>query len=67
MAVYTFRCRKCNEEVVVEHVIADPHPTTHEDCGGELARVFDSQKDVVYKALGFTRTNKRFEPSPKDM
>ncbi len=67
MALYTFRCRKCSEEVSIEHPMNEGHPTEHEGCGGKLARVFDSQADVIYKTIGFTRTDKRFEPSPKDV
>lgn len=67
MAVYTFRCRKCEKEVVVKHAMADPHPTHHEGCGGELGRVFDSQAEVIYRSTGFTRTDKRFEANPKDI
>lgn len=67
MAAYTFRCRKCSEVVVVTHAMTDPHPTNHEDCGGVLSRIFDSQAGVIYKSIGFTRTDRRFEPNPADI
>ena len=67
MALYTFRCRKCEQKVTVEHLMSGPHPTHHEGCGGELARVFDSQAEVIYRTTGFTRTDRRFETNPADI
>jgi predicted nucleic acid-binding Zn ribbon protein len=55
------------DTVEVEHPVGDPHPTNHDDCGGELGRIFDSQADVIFKTTGFTRTDKRFEPNPADL
>ena len=67
MAVYNFRCRRCEEVVAVEHAMTEPHPTHHEGCGGELARIFDSQALVVYKTTGFVTTDSRFASDPKDI
>lgn len=66
MPIYTFRCRKCAEEIQVEHPMSALHPARHEGCGGELGRIFDSQTEVIYKTTGFTRTDRRFEANPKD-
>ena len=61
MTIYTFRCRKCAEMIEVEHSMSEPHPTTHEGCGGEMAHVFDSQADVIYKSGGFYTTDRRLD------
>ena len=59
MALYTFRCRKCEQKVTVEHLMSGPHPTHHEGCGGELARVFDSQAEVIYLRSSMLRFAER--------
>lgn len=56
--VYTFRCRKCAQDVEVEHKINEPHPKTHKGCGGQLVRKFQAPS-VVYKGSGFYTTDKR--------
>jgi predicted nucleic acid-binding Zn ribbon protein len=67
MAEYTFRCRKCEKVVVIEHAMTAPHPTHHEGCGGTLGRIYDSQALVVYKSTGFTRTDNRFKVDHNDV
>jgi predicted nucleic acid-binding Zn ribbon protein len=47
--------------IEVEHSMSEPHPTTHEGCGGEMAHLFDSQADVIYKSGGFYTTDRRLD------
>jgi predicted nucleic acid-binding Zn ribbon protein len=61
MPVYTFRCRKCQQEnIQIEHKIYEPHPTRHKGCGGFLVRTV-SPIEVVYKGDGFYSTEKRLD------
>jgi len=65
MAIYTFRCRKCVQQVVVEHALAEPHPTHHEGCGGELEHVIEPV-GVIYRAGGFYATDSRLDRHSDD-
>jgi putative FmdB family regulatory protein len=60
MPVYTFRCRKCQEDVEIEHKASEPHPKKHKGCGGALRRTF-STPEIVYKGSGFYHTDKRLD------
>ncbi len=66
MPVYTFRCRKCRQIIEVEHPMTEAHPEVHEGCGGELARVYNSQPNPIYRGAGFYTTEKRLEPTEND-
>jgi putative FmdB family regulatory protein len=65
LPTYTFRCRKCGATIEVEHPITGKHPERHEGCGGLLGRIFNSQKDPIYRGDGFYSTEKRLE-TPSD-
>ena len=54
---YQMRCTECKAEIIVEHPMQDPHPATHEGCGGKLVRVF-VDVGVVYKGDGFYSTDR---------
>lgn len=44
----------------------EPRPTNCEECGEPLERVFDAQA-IIYRAGGFTATDKRLEPTEDDL
>jgi putative FmdB family regulatory protein len=56
---YEYECRSCKRSHEVQHGINDPGPTTCEDCGGDLRRVF-YPPGLVFKGTGFYSTDGRF-------
>ena len=58
MPTYQYRCAKCGEQFEAWQSIHDPSLTTHEDCGGELAKVL-AVGGIVLKGSGFYRTDNR--------
>lgn len=52
MALYEFICRECESEVTVEQSMAEELPTTHEECGGELRRIW-SAPPVRFRGGGY--------------
>ena len=65
MPIYTFRCRKCNQDIEVTHSFYEPHPVKHKGCGGRLVRKFQPP-EIVYKGSGFFHTDKRLDPTPEE-
>lgn len=58
---YMFRCQKCLQTVEINHLIHEPHPTQHENCGGTLTRIF-STTNVIYRGSGFYSVDSRLKP-----
>lgn len=58
MPTYRYRCAKCGDELDERQSFSDSPLTTHEECGGTLARVF-STPGIVLKGSGFYRTDSR--------
>ena len=58
MPTYQYRCAKCGEQFEAWHSIHDPALTTHDGCGGELAKVL-GVGGIVLKGSGFYRTDNR--------
>lgn len=65
MATYQFQCIACMEYIEVEHDFDEPHPETHEECGGMLNRVF-IMPNIIYRSGGFQTTDKRLEKGEDD-
>ncbi len=61
MPTYSFRCRKCGQDVVVAHAFDEAHPDFHEGCGGELERRF-SKPNIHYRGSGFFTNDKKLTP-----
>lgn len=59
MPTYEYECKSCKRAFEVKHGINDPAPTTCENCGGELRRVF-YPPGLVFKGTGFYSTDGRF-------
>jgi putative FmdB family regulatory protein len=66
LPTYSFRCRKCGKTIQVSHPMTAHHPVRHENCGGLLGRIFDSQAQPIYKGAGFYTTEKRLEPKSEE-
>jgi putative FmdB family regulatory protein len=62
MPTYQYRCAKCGEQFEAWQSIHDPALTTHEDCGGQLAKVL-GVGGIVLKGSGFYRTDNRAKRS----
>ena len=62
---YNFRCRKCKKVLEIEHGMTEPHPTRHQDCGGEIVNLVEVPQ-IVYKTAGFFSTDMRIEMDPDD-
>ena len=58
MPTYQYHCAKCGEQFEAWQSIHDPSLTTHEGCGGELAKVL-AVGGIVLKGSGFYRTDNR--------
>jgi putative FmdB family regulatory protein len=56
---YGYECRSCKRTFEVQHRISDAPPSTCDDCGGELRRVF-YPPGLVFKGTGFYSTDGRF-------
>lgn len=56
MPTYEYACDKCGERFEVYQPITDDPLTTHEGCGGAVARVFGNV-GISFKGSGFYRTD----------
>jgi putative FmdB family regulatory protein len=56
---YEYECKACKRTFEAQHRINDPAPTTCEECGGELRRIF-YPPGLVFKGGGFYSTESRF-------
>ncbi|MBW3666897.1 MAG: FmdB family transcriptional regulator [Actinobacteria bacterium] len=62
MPTYEYACRACGESFEVFQSFADKPLRKHEDCGGDLQKVFHA-RGIVFKGPGFYATDKRPAPA----
>ncbi|HMS24357.1 MAG TPA: zinc ribbon domain-containing protein [Acidimicrobiia bacterium] len=58
MPMYEYQCQKCGKHFDVEQRMIDPALTTHDECGGDVVKVFSSA-GIVLKGSGFYKTDTR--------
>lgn len=58
MPTYVYRCRECDETLEVFQSFSDKPLKKHEQCGGELRKVFHAS-GVVFKGSGYYVTDSR--------
>lgn len=58
MPNYEYECSKCNSKFEVYQSIKDDALKTHDNCGGDLQKVF-SASGVILKGSGFYRNDSR--------
>jgi putative FmdB family regulatory protein len=56
MPTYEYACAKCGQHFEVYQPITDDALTTHEDCGGDLSKVFGNV-GISFRGKGFYRTD----------
>jgi putative FmdB family regulatory protein len=65
MPTYVYRCAKCELEFDVFQSFSDKELTTHDDCGGDLKKIF-LPAPIVFKGSGFYKTDSRSGGSSDD-
>lgn len=58
MPTYEYTCKKCQQNLEVFQPFSAKTLKTHQDCGGELQKVFHA-RGVVFKGSGFYATDSR--------
>jgi putative FmdB family regulatory protein len=58
MPTYEYRCKACGAQIEVVQAFKDKPLLRHEECGGELQKVFHA-RGVVFKGSGFYVTDSR--------
>lgn len=58
MPTYEYSCKSCGETVEVFQSFSEKALTKHDECGGELKKVFHA-RGVVFKGSGFYATDSR--------
>jgi putative FmdB family regulatory protein len=56
MPTYEYACEKCGERFEVVQSMTEDPLTTHDGCGGTVARVFGAV-GISFKGSGFYRTD----------
>jgi putative FmdB family regulatory protein len=64
MPTYEYACKQCGENVEVFQSFSDKPLRKHDECGGELKKVFHA-RGIVFKGSGFYATGNRSSGSPK--
>ncbi|MFV1962380.1 MAG: FmdB family zinc ribbon protein [Acidimicrobiia bacterium] len=64
MPTYEYACKQCGENVEVFQSFSDKPLKKHDECGGELKKVFHAL-GIVFKGSGFYATGNRSSGSPK--
>ena len=64
MPTYEYACRECGENVEIFQSFSDKPLKKHDECGGELKKVFHA-RGIVFKGAGFYATGNRSSGSPK--
>ena len=71
MPTYEYTCKRCGENIEVFQSFSEKPLRKHQECGGELQKVFHA-RGVVFKGSGFYSTdsrsstvNKKSEPAKK--
>lgn len=62
MPTYEYRCKKCGRQFEVVQSFRDKPLKHHEECGGDLQKVFHA-RGVVFKGSGFYVTDSRSSSS----
>ena len=58
MPTYDYQCRSCGHTIEVIHSMLEDGPTTCEQCGGQLRRVFHPT-GIIFRGSGFYKTDSR--------
>ena len=68
MPTYEYTCKRCGENIEVFQSFSEKPLRKHQECGGELQKVFHA-RGVVFKGSGFystdSRSSKKSEKSEK--
>jgi putative FmdB family regulatory protein len=65
MPTYEYECQRCHERVEAVQSFSDPALSIHENCGGELKKVF-SPVGIAFKGTGFYKTDSRSSGSSSE-
>ena len=64
MPTYEYTCKRCGENIEVFQSFSEKPLRKHQECGGELQKVFHA-RGVVFKGSGFYSTDSRSSTSSK--
>jgi putative FmdB family regulatory protein len=64
MPTYEYTCKRCGENIEVFQSFSEKPLRKHQECGGELQKVFHA-RGVVFKGSGFYSTDSRSSASSK--
>lgn len=64
MPTYEYTCKRCGENIEVFQSFSEKPLRKHQECGGELQKVFHA-RGVVFKGSGFYSTDSRSSTSAK--
>ena len=64
MPTYEYTCKRCGENIEVFQSFSEKPLRKHQECGGELQKVFHA-RGVVFKGSGFYSTDSRSSTSTK--
>ena len=64
MPTYEYSCKRCGENIEVFQSFSEKPLRKHQECGGELQKVFHA-RGVVFKGSGFYSTDSRSSASSK--
>jgi putative FmdB family regulatory protein len=64
MPTYEYACRECGENIEIFQSFSDKPLKTHDECGGELKKIFHA-RGIVFKGSGFYATGNRSSGSLK--
>jgi len=65
MPTYEYACKACGQHFDVKQSFTDASLTVHENCGGELRKVFQPAP-IVFKGSGWYVTDSRTKPAGED-
>ncbi len=64
MPTYEYTCKRCGENIEVFQSFSEKPLRKHQECGGELQKVFHA-RGVVFKGSGFYSTDSRSSAKSK--
>ncbi len=64
MPTYEYTCKRCGENIDVFQSFSEKPLRKHQECGGELQKVFHA-RGVVFKGSGFYSTDSRSSKTAK--
>jgi putative FmdB family regulatory protein len=65
MPTYEYACKACGQHFDIKQSFTDAALTVHENCGGELRKVFQPAP-IVFKGSGWYVTDSRPKPAGED-